>query len=393
MRLAAQYSQALVSMGLFVCAVAIALICEYLRRNNQQLRELAIELQARCEAGEKQHLAILKMLPAPAPAQLRANGRHLLSAPTRVEPQRGQTDHAESTAIAKRAPMQGGCKRVQEKRKLSADALAVIGRGLEMAGNPALKSRPKPTESIPLVETFEPQPLIAKAELERPEAVLPIAEVAKTRSVSTQSKEIASIVRHPGQRTTRVAQIDAGAVSSHLAETDPPKKNWSAMLSKTSTLESEPVAEQIPELVGFQDGRVLLELVKTYGPLTGLIISIGVAGQVTASVHQFVTSLLGVADFGCQTSDDEFLLIYPEEHGASAQRRLNKIAEQLWDFQIRSLGDLEIQFSWGGVAVEQESLFEAVASASDRMHQTRRSRKLITMEPRNTDSIPVRKAV
>lgn len=72
-------------------------------------------------------------------------------------------------------------------------------------------------------------------------------------------------------------------------------------------------------------------------------------------------------------------MIYPQERGASAQRRLSQIAQQLWDFQLRSLGTFQILFSWGGVEVRSESIEEAIASASERMQETKRGRKLLTM--------------
>ena len=75
-------------------------------------------------------------------------------------------------------------------------------------------------------------------------------------------------------------------------------------------------------------------------------------------------------------------MIYPKEHGASAQRKLSQIAQQLWDFQLRSMGTYSILFSWGGVEVASESIEEAIASANERMQETHRGRKLLTMQPR-----------
>jgi len=115
------------------------------------------------------------------------------------------------------------------------------------------------------------------------------------------------------------------------------------------------------------------------------VVSIGVNasrkpdGTLPESVHNLVQSLIGPHDFAAQSGDDEFLLIYPRERGASAQRRLSQIAQQLWDFQLRSLGSFQILFSWGGVEVRSESIEEAIASASERMQETKRGRKLLTM--------------
>src|SRR5208337_1335098 len=103
------------------------------------------------------------------------------------------------------------------------------------------------------------------------------------------------------------------------------------------------------------DGHVLNKLVQSRQPVSGLVVSIGVNsssksdGKLPESVCKLVQSLIGPNDFAAQSSEDEFLLIFPEEHGASAQRRLSQIAQQLWDFQLRALGAFQILFSWGGL--------------------------------------------
>jgi hypothetical protein len=45
----------------------------------------------------------------------------------------------------------------------------------------------------------------------------------------------------------------------------------------------------------------------------------------------------------------------------------------LWDYQLRGIGTCSILFSWGGVEVQEQPLAEAVASAVDRMRQTKRA--------------------
>jgi len=130
---------------------------------------------------------------------------------------------------------------------------------------------------------------------------------------------------------------------------------------------------------------VLSKLVQSHQPVSGLVVSIGVnasrkSENMPEGVTKLVESLIGPDDFAAQSGEDEFLLIYPREHGASAQRRLSQIAQQLWDFQLRSLGSFQILFSWGGVEVRSESIEEAFASASERMQETKRGRRLLTME-------------
>jgi hypothetical protein len=145
-------------------------------------------------------------------------------------------------------------------------------------------------------------------------------------------------------------------------------------------------AEVVP--AGFHDNYILSRLLQSRQPVSGLVVSIGVNtprnadGSMPEQVCQLMKSLLGPSDFACQSSEEEFLLMFPNERGASAQRRLSEIAQQLWDFQLRSMGTFSILFSWGGVEVRSESIDEAIASANERMQETRRGRKLLTMEPR-----------
>jgi GGDEF domain-containing protein len=90
----------------------------------------------------------------------------------------------------------------------------------------------------------------------------------------------------------------------------------------------------------------------------------------------FIEGLLGESDFACRISNDEFLIICPGLRGVEAQRRLNEISERLWNFQLRGQGSISVLFSWGGIGVEDEPLSEAIASATERMQQTKRSRVL-----------------
>jgi len=174
------------------------------------------------------------------------------------------------------------------------------------------------------------------------------------------------------------------------------KKDWGSLLSRNAqgirpgaaspVFHAAEVALPVGFQTGFHDGYVLAKLVQSHQPITGLVVSIGVNAsrksdrKLPESVSKLIASLIGPNDFAAQSGEDEFLLIYPRESGASAQRRLSQIAQQLWDFQLRSLGSFQILFSWGGVEVRSESIEEAIASASERMQETKRGRKLLTME-------------
>ena len=114
---------------------------------------------------------------------------------------------------------------------------------------------------------------------------------------------------------------------------------------------------------------------------SGLVVSIGVNDNDSSMWHSqglmhevgaYLAGLLRASDFSCRTDYDEFIQVFPGETGAPAQRRLSQISERLWDYQLRGMGTSSILFSWGGVQVQDQPLAEAVASAVDRMRQTRR---------------------
>jgi hypothetical protein len=124
------------------------------------------------------------------------------------------------------------------------------------------------------------------------------------------------------------------------------------------------------------------KLLESHEPFTGLVVSIGINDSDSSmwhsqglmqSVGSHIAGLLKEQDFSCRTAYDEFVMVCPGEQGAQSQRRLNHISERLWDYQLRGIGSCSILFSWGGVQVQNQSLAEAVASATERMRETKRS--------------------
>lgn len=146
------------------------------------------------------------------------------------------------------------------------------------------------------------------------------------------------------------------------------------------TSSQNPQAPDVSVPAGFHDGFVLSRLVQSHKPVSGLVVSIGVSASRTnaesasQAVRNLIESLIGPQDFACASAPDEYLLIFPHERGASAQRRLTAISQKLWDFQLQMLGEASVLFSWGGLEVCSESMEEAIALASERMEETRRSR-------------------
>jgi hypothetical protein len=265
--------QVFISLVVILGAACVALICDFLKGNNEQLRELNIELKVRREE-EQRRIKLASRLPKP-PAQLPAPDEEF-------------------------------------KRPMAPEALAAIERGVQKA---------------------------------------------------------AASVEEPSVNATKTG------------------RNWGSVLEAGRRARG---SASIPELppglpAGFQEGYVLSRLVEAQRPISGLVVSIGVNtpreadGSLPPQVQQLMRSLLGPDDFAVQSSEDEFLLIFPHERGAHARRLLNRISQLLWDFQLRSLGTYSILFSWGGVEVDSESIEEAIASASERMHETKRGRTVLSI--------------
>lgn len=175
---------------------------------------------------------------------------------------------------------------------------------------------------------------------------------------------------------------EMGAVETPEGESEPELEPEPGALSKTVAMPARysPQVEQMSIPTGFQDFALLAEAMNGRALFRGTAVAISVSGMSrergdAAGVAGFLESLLTPADFACQTSEDEFLLILPEETGAPAQRRLQYISQRLWDYQIRSVGARSLMFSWGAAEISEEPLRDAISAAKDRMWQTRRNRE------------------
>ncbi len=331
--------QIFVSLVVILGAAFVALICDFLKGNNEQLRELAIELKVRREEELRRSQA---MIAQPVQTSTRA-----------AEPKAEKRVEAPAARAVAAPP--------ERKRTASADAIAAMERGAAMA------SAPRP-----------------KRNLERPAEIAPAIEIAP--------KVVHEPAPEPATEPVMIAKkdwkslLDKRAGEPRAERTSEPRIDLEAVAAATVSQRAQETSTGVP--AGFHEGFVLSQLVQSRKPVSGLVVSIGVNaprradGSLPESVHGLIQSLIGPNDFACQSSGEEFLLIYPGERGASAQRKLSEIAQQLWDFQLRSLGTVSILFSWGGVEVRSESIEEAIASANERMQETRRGRKLLAMEPR-----------
>jgi hypothetical protein len=148
----------------------------------------------------------------------------------------------------------------------------------------------------------------------------------------------------------------------------------------------EAAYHMIQENTGQPGGMIqqsaLEELMQSQEPFTGLVVSIGIndtdssmwhSQGLMQSVGNYIAGLLRANDFSCRTAYDEFVIVCRGEQGPQSQRRLNHISERLWDYQLRGIGACSILFSWGGVEIQDRPLAEGIASATERMRETKRT--------------------
>jgi len=389
--------QIALSLIVILGAALVALICDLLKGNNEQLRELAIELKVRREEENKrfQMLAPHAVAAAAGAGAGASAGNTIAAATAPAAMERAAMDRVERNTQQIEEPASVGrplaasfSKRPERaKRSISPEALAAIQRGEQLAASPRprrVPDRAPAAEEVPVPQR-EPETTVPVMEILEAVPAPPAAVATKSSSVSRDWGALLNARPEPGKSTRPVEVARKAPVVIATTSAAP-------LSSATSRTESGLPA-------GFQDGYVLTRLVESRQPVSGLVVSIGASTaqdtnrSLPANVRALIHSLIGPNDFAAQSGKDEFLLIYPGERGASAQRRLSLIAEQLWDFQLRSMGALTILFSWGGVEVRSETIDEAIASATERMQETRRNRRVLTMEPRSGAEAPLRRAV
>ena len=340
-----------VSLIILIGTAFLALICDFLRRNNHDMRELTVELKARREQEQKR-AQWLAARGVPADGLLKRD------------------------ALSK--------KRNALPKKEAAPA-KIIDASLEPPPTRALpapppllrRNRNRETRVLRrdevLARTERAAILAPKAETPSPLLMPPISPTAE---VKQQEKVIVTI--GPSSNTPAPNTPDAlGAV--------PVRRDWAAILDRAKQVEplqqpSVPIEPTLP--TGLRDSDVLSQLMRARRQVSGLVVSVGVHsestradGSLRGSTRRLVESLLGPGDLAAQCSPEEFVLIYPQERGAAAQRKLSQIAQQLWDFQLHSLGSSELLFSWGGFEAKGEMIEDAISSASERMRESRRAHR------------------
>jgi GGDEF domain-containing protein len=424
--------QIFVSLVVVLGTAFVALVCDFLKGNNEQLRERNVELRVRHEERDRlglsaaaqwlQGLATLARnshlvesmapssgSPAPAnrvaveavdkrePATVNVPPVAVAAYPEQPAPRvaeesprgvrrRPDQDRSERTPawaskeeleqLAERAARIRARYESAPRRAQSVPAATAVGSATAVVDSPVL-SEPVRLRVLSFDkggDRLEKRDSVAGKDAEGSE-VLPAAAIIDASPVMIEE----SVRPVAGSPATPIESSDA--VASPVGTSRPPERT---------------VNEVVPPIVppGMHPSSVLEALIQTQQPFSGVIVAIGINDfdslreklktpegiDSLAAAERMMQSVLRENDFACRFREDEFILLFPGESGAPAQRRLFQVSEKLWDFQLRSLGNLSLMFSWGGYEVQSESLSEAVASARERMFQTKRSRKTARME-------------
>jgi len=346
MQLAPLPLQVFMNLVVIMAAAFVALIVDYLKANNEQLRELTIELKVR---REEEHERMRLMTHARGSAASRTVEDIPASASAEVE--RARQDPAASDGLP--IPSAPATKSAFTETADTGDSGEVLPEA------PFSAAAPQPR----LVET----PAWTDAEAHSIPAEI-LAKAMASKTVAAKKDWNSLLASRRGMKSS--APLDSPLLDAVLAAA------VSEQASERATNGAKIAEPALP--AGFHNASTLAEFVSKGRLVSGLVMSIGVSTPPVPGgserVRRLIQTLLGERDFATETQPHEFLLLFPDERGAAAQRRLSNVAQQLWDFQFHALYTQSILFSWGGLEVRNEPIDEAIASAQERMEETRRAR-------------------
>ena len=267
--------------------LVVALICDLLKGNNEQLRELAIELKVRREEENKRFQMLApRTLAAPAPDSTIERPARVRTAPARpselseIAEQTVSQEHSaqqvDESAAARpsAAPVTRRPDR-REKRTIAPDVLAVIQRGEQLAASPRPRRLPDhvPTERPAAEQLSAAEP--PSAQPHQPVVEVPV-EVPAVEIMQADAPAPALVKKSTG------ASRDWGSLLDSRRYLSVAGRGGSKAAAPVA---SEPLRSEPALPAGFQDGFVLTRLVESRQPVSGLVVSIG------ASTSQCLESL------------------------------------------------------------------------------------------------------
>lgn len=377
MELIGNHLQIFVSLVVILAAAAVALVCDLLKRNNEHLRELNVELRVRHEEETRRSQMLAKTanaIAAPsAPIAALSAPAATTSVPAPIE--RSVPAVAAQPAMDRAAEFASRRGRQRETAATEEPAVTEQTPGQSLAEARMLAREFMGRAAVRAGHSTETTPSTAPIVAKQPEVIIEKKTAETAKPTRKDWSKILNSTRRPAPETVEV--------------TAEPKRGGELIPFESIQNQSELT---IPE--GFHEGMMLARILTSEKSVRGLVVVIGIndfaarrqssgelgAEALVASFTDHIRGILRPGDFACQSNSEEFLLICPNEHDASAQRRLGEIGESLWDFQLRSVGTSVILFSWGGVEAKGDSLADVVSTASERMRETRRSRRSLSME-------------
>jgi len=258
----------------------------------------------------------------------------------------------------------------------------IIRRALAKRNQQTAASSPQPVQEPAAVAPPTPEPVFASA------VAAPVAQEEVVQEVvlqEPQPERVAAPVPVAGQASHKLSLfLSTRKIDAPATPTAPPPR-FEVIEGSGNSGHSQEVT--LP--AGLHDHVALERALSTGKPFTGLAISVGVNdaegrasrnGDLMQSIAYFIRGLLEETEFACRANEDEFLILCPGLEGGAAQSRLNRVAEQLWDYQLRGVSTWSILFSWGGADVHLKRLSEVITMATEQMCQTRRGRKMVSVD-------------
>lgn len=401
MDLGALEVQIFASLVLVLGTVFVALVCDFLKGNNEFLRERNIELRVRQQ--ERQRLSVATGVPAVATARASAAAYPAAAVPATV------TRPADVPAAKQRRAETRESSRRQPSRWARPEELSEIN-DLAQRIRSRIDAKPEPKqetaeETTPEVQEPQraetvPQPLdVTAADVKHaprkvePEPQRPLATPNVTAKVTPIDRLVlessATEAIDLAEELARVASLNGGgmaeaskeleeAIASAEAETAVPAEEPTRAEAEESPVSTAPERVSLPS--GMLDRDAFNELMESDQLLSATVMAVGVGGLESAhweeeSAIELIRSLVEEGEMACRTDEDSFVLVFPNLHGADGQRRISQASQRLWDHQIRSVGRSPIMFSWGATDTARDTLAAVTESARERMEQTRRNRE------------------
>jgi GGDEF domain-containing protein len=369
--------QVFVTFLVILACAFVALLMDYLKGNNEQLRERHVDLLVRQE-----QYAVKAGVDATVLARS-------------LEKVLGEQTAALKEIVAEsfeNSPLRD----LEEARK--SGLLGMRGQVSSLQDLPVW-AIPEPKREAPSSEVSDGEKV--KISLVAEGDVKPAAEAPVSLAEAKEKEEIAEpapvAAAHDFDRflDDLVSEFEANpAAYPDPQEVLAPETAALEKLGADSAEQLAPLAAalgaEIKEIpAGVQTPEVLQELLAASPSLQGVVVCVGIneysqlhknlgkqaAEQLLGNVDALLGDLVRGKAFLCRRSEDEFILVEPELSGALAQRRLNEISERLWDFQLRNLGSFSVVFSWGAHEARGESLREAVEAAQEKMRETQAARR------------------